>query len=75
MHGEIGVGVIGAPGSGAGTAVLKTSESGSQLRLSATVEFHVPLVGGRIEGYIAEQFANGFADIHRFTDNWIAQRA
>lgn len=73
--GEIDVAVIGAPGSGAGTAVLETSGNGSQLSLSATVEFNVPLVGGRIESYIAGQFADGFADIHRFTDKWIVEHA
>lgn len=75
VRGEIGVAVVGAPGSGAGTAVLAPWRNGSQLSLSATVEFNVPLVGGKIESYVAGQFAEGFADIHRFTDNWIAERA
>jgi hypothetical protein len=75
VRGAIGVTVIGALGSGTGTALLASSGEGSQLSLSATVEFKVPLVGGKIETYVAGQFADAFADIHRFTDNWIAERA
>lgn len=75
VRGRIAVAVIGAPGSGSGTAMLAPSGGGSQLSLSATVVFNVPLVGGGIESYVAAQFAEGFADIHRFTDNWIAERA
>jgi len=75
VRAEIAVAVRGAPGSGAGTAMLVPFGEGSKLSLSATVEFNVPLVGGRIESVVARQFADGFADIHRFTDMWIAERA
>jgi hypothetical protein len=75
VRAEIAVAVQGAPGSGAGTALLAPRGAGSELSLSATIEFNVPLVGGRIEGVVARQFADGFADIHRFTDKWIAERA
>ena len=72
---EIAVAVQGAPGSGAGRAMLTPFGNGSKLTLSATIEFNVPVVGGRIESVVARQFAEGFADIHRFTDMWIAERA
>ena len=75
VRGEIAVAVQGAPGSGAGTALLAPFGDGSKLSLSATIEFKVPLVGGTIESVVARQFADGFADIHRFTDTWIAERA
>ena len=75
VRGEIAVAVQGAPGSGSGTALLAPSGEGSTLSLVATVVFNVPLVGGRIESVVARQFADGFADIHRFTDMWIAERA
>ena len=65
----------GAPGSGHGAAMLAPSGDGSRLNLSATVEFNVPLVGGKIESYVASQFADGFAEIHRFTTNWITEHA
>jgi Protein of unknown function (DUF2505) len=75
LCGEISVAVTGAPGSGHGAAVLAPSEDGSRLNLSATVDFNVPLVGGRIERYVAGQFADGFTEIHRFTTNWITEHA
>lgn len=75
VRGEIAVAVLGAPGSGTGSALLTPFGDGSKLTLSATIEFNVPLVGGTIEGVVARQFADGFADIHRFTDRWIAERA
>jgi Protein of unknown function (DUF2505) len=75
LGGEISVAVNGAPGSGHGAAMLAPSGDGSRLNLSATVEFNVPLVGGKIESYVAGQFADGFAEIHSFTTNWITERA
>ena len=59
VSGEISVAVTGAPGSGHGAAVLAPSGDGSRLKFSATVEFKVPLVGGKIESYVAGQFAEG----------------
>ncbi len=75
VAGEISVAVTGAPGSGRGAAVLVPSGDGSQLSVSATVEFKVPLVGGKIESYVADQFAEGLAEIQRFTTTWIGENA
>ncbi len=75
VHGDIDVKVIGAPGSGSGRALLGPAAQGSQLDLAGLVEFRVPLVGGRIESFVAGQFIDGFADINRFTTEWIAGRA
>ena len=75
LRGDIDIDVVGAPGSGSGTAVLAAAGTGSRLELTATVEFNVPLVGGKIESYVAGQFADGFANINLFTTNWIAERA
>lgn len=73
VRGDVTVAVTGAPGSGSGTGTLTPSQSGSQLRLAATVAFKVPLVGGPIEGFVAREFAGGFGDIQRFTTSWIAE--
>lgn len=75
LSGHISVAVTGAPGAGHGTALLAPAGEGSRLNLSATLEFNVPLVGGKIERYVAGQFADGFAEIHRFTTNWIVEHA
>jgi hypothetical protein len=71
VSGEISVAVTGAPGSGRGVAVLEPSGSGSRLKLTGTVEFKVPLVGGTVESYLAREFARGIPDIQRFTATWI----
>lgn len=73
LNGEINVAVTGAPGSGRAAAVLAPSGSGSLLKLTGTVEFKVPLVGGKIESYLAREFAQGLPRIHRFTTGWISE--
>jgi hypothetical protein len=73
VNGEISVAVTGAPGSGRGAAVLAPSGDGSQLTLSGTVEFKVPLVGGKVESYVAREFAEGIREIQRFTARWVIE--
>jgi len=74
VNGEISVAVTGAPGSGRAAAVLAPLGNGSRLKLNATVEFKVPLVGGTIESYLAREFARGIPEIQRFTTTWISER-
>ena len=73
VNGEISVTVTGAPGSGRGMAVLAPLGNGSRLKLNGTVEFKVPLVGGKIESYLAREFAQGIPEIQRFTTTWIGE--
>jgi hypothetical protein len=73
LRGQIGVAVSGAPGSGSGAAQVLPVRNGSRLRFTATVEFKVPLVGGRIESFIAREFAEGIPEIQRFTADWISE--
>jgi hypothetical protein len=75
ISGAISVAATGAPGSGLGVAVLSPVRGGSRLSLSATVEFTVPLVGSRIEAYVAAEFARGLEQIQRFTTAWIGAHA
>lgn len=73
VRGELRVDVEGAPGSGHGAGQLTPTAHGSQLSFTGTVEFRVPLVGGRIEKYLANQFADQVPAIERFTTKWIAE--
>jgi hypothetical protein len=75
LRGEISVAVSGAPGSGSGAALVAPTQSGSQLTLTGTVEFKVPLVGGTIESFIAREFAQGIPNIQDFTAKWVAEHA
>jgi hypothetical protein len=73
VSGEISVAAAGAPGSGRGAALLAPMRNGSRLTFTATVAFKVPLIGGKLESYIARQFAEGVTEIQRFTNMWIAE--
>lgn len=75
VRGEINVAVTGAPGSGHGAAVLAPSARGSQLKLSGTVEFRVPVIGGRIEDYLARVIVEGLSKVQSFTTEWIIDHA
>lgn len=73
VRGEVTVDAIGAPGSGRGAALLQPRGDGSELTFQGTIEFNVPLVGGRVEGYLGRQFSDHITEIQRFTTDWIAQ--
>jgi len=73
VRGEIAISVAGAPGSGHGEGLLRPAGAGSQLTFNGTVVFKVPLVGGKIEGYLGGQLADQIPDIQRFTTAWIAE--
>ncbi|WP_193048140.1 DUF2505 domain-containing protein [Mycolicibacterium baixiangningiae] len=71
VSGQISVATDGAPASGRGTALLVPSGDGARLDFAATVEFNVPLVGGKIENYLASQLGDGIRQIQRFTTDWV----
>ena len=75
VRGEVTIGVAGAPGSGLGAALLAPMGNGSQLSFNGTVEFKVPLVGGKIESYLGGQFVDQIPAIQRFTTAWITEHA
>lgn len=72
VDGTVVVAVNGAPGSGHGTGALTRRGAGCQLALSATLEFKMPLVGGKIEDYLVGVFTDGLGIVQRFTTEWIA---
>ena len=75
VHGDVGIVTYGAPGSGRGIAVLTPADQGSRLKCTATVDFKVPLVGGKIEGMIGRLMVPQFSVIQRFTAKWISQNS
>lgn len=75
VRGEVSVAARGAPGSGLGAALLAPMRSGSRLTFTATVEVRIPLVGGKIESFIAGQLAEEIPAIQRFTTDWITPHA
>ena len=75
VRGEVGIEAHGAPGSGLGTALLAQAQNGSRMKCKATVEFKVPLIGGKIESLIGRQLAQQFSAIQGFTAKWITENA
>jgi hypothetical protein len=67
--------VPGAPVSVTGTAVLEPTATGARLRFHATVEVHIPLVGGKLETFIGGKLAELVAAEQRFTTVWIDENA
>jgi Protein of unknown function (DUF2505) len=75
VRGEISIATRGAPGSGLGMVLLAPAQNGSRLKCTATVEFKVPLVGGKIESFIGRQLVEQISVIQRFTTKWITEHA
>lgn len=75
VRGEVDIATHGAPGSGRGSALLAPVQNGSCLTCSATVEFKVPLVGGKIESMIGRLLVPQFSVIQRFTAKWITENS
>ena len=73
--GEISIATRGAPGSGRGTALLAPAQNGSRLKCTATVEFKVPLIGGKIESMIGRQLVEQISAMLRFTAEWLTEHA
>jgi hypothetical protein len=75
VRGEINFATHGAPGSGMGTALLTPTQNGSRLKGRATVEFRVPLIGGKVEGVICRQLVEQLSQMLRFTEEWVTENA
>ncbi|HKV17383.1 MAG TPA: DUF2505 domain-containing protein [Mycobacterium sp.] len=75
LRGDVAATMSGAPFSLTGRAVIDPTDHGSKLSYDATVEVRIPLVGGRIESYIAAQAGDEVGAIHRFTGDWIASNS
>jgi hypothetical protein len=69
--------ILDAPALLTGTAVLEplTESGGARLKLRATVEVKVPLVGGKLENFIGNQLVELLIAEQRFTTTWIDQSA
>ncbi|KWX66714.1 DUF2505 domain-containing protein [Mycobacterium sp. NAZ190054] len=74
-HGDFTISARGVPSSGSGTMLLTPTESGSSLRVSGTLEVRIPVVGGRIERYVADLIGREVPQMQQFTADWIAGRA
>jgi uncharacterized protein DUF2505 len=68
--------ILDSPASLTGTAVLKPlDDGGARLKLRATVEVRIPLVGGKLENFIGSQLVELLIREQRFTTTWIGESA
>jgi hypothetical protein len=67
--------ILDAPASLTGTAVLEpvTETGGARMKLRATVEVRIPLVGGKLENFIGNQLVELLIAEQRFTTTWIGE--
>lgn len=70
--GDVRVAIPGTPASAAGSLDLRDAGAGSELIISADVRVDVPFLGGRIEGFVAEQVQLLLAAETAFTMRWLA---
>ncbi|MGP4054722.1 DUF2505 domain-containing protein [Mycobacterium sp. 4D054] len=74
-QGDFTITARGVPSSGSGTMVLAPVAAGSSLRVSGTLEVRIPVVGGRIERYVADLIGREVPQMQLFTAEWIHGRA
>ena len=69
--------ILDAPASLTGTAVLEpvAEPGGARMKLRATVEVRIPLVGGKLENFIGNQLVELLIAEQRFTTTWIGETA
>src|ERR1700733_4799557 len=69
--------ILASPASLTGTATLEplAESGGARLKLRATVEVRIPLVGGKLENFIGSQLVELLIREQRFTTTWIGETA
>ena len=73
VRGKFTIAARGVPASGNGTLMLKPAVGGSSLRVAGTLEVRIPLVGGRIERFIADLVAKDVPEMQQYTADWIGR--
>jgi Protein of unknown function (DUF2505) len=70
--GNIHVTIPGKPGEMSGTALLTEDPEGTTETVNLTVKVNIPLVGGRIEGLIADLLSKALRAEHKVGVRWLA---
>ena len=71
--GNIHVAIPGKPGEMSGTALLTEDPDGTTETVNLTVKVNIPLVGGKIEGLIADLLSKALRAEHRVGKEWLAK--
>ncbi len=73
-HADVEVAIPGKPGEMAGTATLVESGGRTTERVDLEVTVRLPLVGGKIEGLVADMLGKALDTEHRTGVEWLAAR-
>jgi hypothetical protein len=71
-RGEITVTVPGKPGEMTGTAILVADADGVTEKVDMKVLVNLPLIGGKVEGLIADMLGKALAAEHHVGRDWLA---
>lgn len=74
-HGDITVTVPGKPGEMTGTATLVPDDGGVTEKVDMTVTVRLPLIGGKVEGLIADMLTKALRAEHHVGREWLAERS
>jgi len=74
-HGNITVTVPGKPGEMTGTATLVDDNGGVTEKVDMTVKVNLPLIGGKVEGLIADMLRKALRAEHHVGQEWLAERS
>ena len=70
--GNLHITIPGKPGEMSGTALLTEDPDGTTETVNLTVKVNIPIVGGRIEGLIADLLSKALRAEHRTGVKWLA---
>lgn len=73
-HADIEVSIPGKPGEMSGTATLVESDGRTTERVDLDVTVRLPLVGGKLEGLVADMLGKALDAEHRTGVEWLASR-
>jgi hypothetical protein len=71
--GNIHVAIPGKPGEITGTALLTEDPDGTTETVNLTVKVNIPLVGGKIEGLLADLLGKALRAEHQVGVDWVAR--
>lgn len=74
-HGNITVTVPGKPGEMTGTATLVADGGAVVENVDMTVKVNLPLIGGKVEGLIADMLLKALRAEHHVGQEWLAERS
>ena len=73
--GTIHVAIPGKPGEMSGTAFLTEDPEGTTETVNMTVKVNIPMVGGKIEGLIADLLSAALRAEHKVGREWLSARS